>query len=93
MVDIEYEKRLDDVLIEIRELLKRKHSDYGNDNLLRFGLFGIVVRMSDKLARIENLISKKTISVVEETMYDTFLDLAGYSIQAIILFFGKMKQE
>lgn len=40
---------------------------------------GMIVRMSDKLSRITNLLSKEA-SVKDESIHDTLLDLANYSI-------------
>jgi hypothetical protein len=90
MVEVEcnsepYDEELVLVTNKLKNLLRSKHADYGSENLLRFGLFGIIVRMYDKLARLENLQNKK--NKVNETIRDTLLDLAGYAIQAIILFF------
>lgn len=87
MVDSIYEEKLERVLQSLRILLSKKHSDYGNDNLKKHGMFGIIVRMSDKLARLENLNGKQ--GMVEESIKDTLLDLAGYAIQAIVLFYEK----
>jgi hypothetical protein len=83
----EYEKKLDEVLNKIKLLLISKHRDYGSENLLRYGRLGVLVRLSDKISRLHNLIfEKKEISVKSETIEDTFLDIAGYSIQSMVLF-------
>lgn len=71
---------------EIQELLNRKNSDYGDDNLVKYGELGIIIRMSDKLARLENLRTNKIDSKVDdETVEDTLKDLAGYCINYIRL--------
>jgi hypothetical protein len=80
-----YEERLDGTLGAVRELLLAKHHDYGTSNLKKHGLFGIIVRLSDKLARIENLTSKDNSIEVEESIMDTFIDIAGYGVQALIM--------
>lgn len=81
----QYDEKLDDELGKIRSLLISKHHDYGDENLLRHGLFGIIVRMSDKLARLENLHDKNEEMVEDEKISDTLQDLAGYAIQALVL--------
>jgi hypothetical protein len=54
---------------------------------VRYGRLGVLVRLSDKISRLHNLIfEKKEISVKSETIEDTFLDIAGYSIQSMVLF-------
>jgi hypothetical protein len=74
-------------LIELERLeavLRKKHHDYGDDNLRGFGELGILVRASDKLARLKNLADKPA-EVDDESRADTWRDLAGYAIQALIM--------
>jgi len=75
---------------EIVELLVKKNSDYGSDNLKKFGLFGILVRLSDKMERLRNLIYKDVVKSAkcDETIRETFIDIAGYAINAIRLLDG-----
>ena len=68
---------------EIVDMLVRKNEDYGDSNLLRYGLFGICVRLSDKVARLENMVFKAP--AVDETLEDTLKDIAGYAVNAIRL--------
>ena len=69
------------------ELLIRKQKDYGPKNIsLAPGgpLNGLRVRMFDKLARINNLLeSGKTPE--NESLQDSFIDLANYSIIAMMV--------
>ena len=66
-------------------LLVQKRADYG-ENALHGGQLGIVVRMSDKLARLENLMGvsdgsfKMKNSNVKETVNDTVRDLINYGL-------------
>ena len=68
-----------------------KGNDYGEQsdglrNLRRRGATGVVARMGDKLARLESLIgSGRDPAVVEESIDDTCIDLANYSLLLIIL--------
>ncbi len=75
---------IDDVLEGIADTLVEKHHDYGEENLAAFGELGVLVRASDKVARLKNLLDKKGM-VVNESREDTWQDLAGYAIQALIL--------
>jgi len=79
----EWEKKLDITLNSIRELLLKKHHDYGEENLLEFGELGILIRVSDKVARLKHI--QKTCLLTSETNVDTWMDLAGYAIQALIM--------
>jgi len=66
------------------ELFAAKNKDYG-DSFREMGLVGLMVRMQDKLARVLN-ISKTQITLVEaEKLRDTLIDLANYSLLAIML--------
>ena len=76
---------------KIFDLQDCKGRDYGEEqdglkNLRRKGVLGIVARMGDKLSRIENLTQPgKEPAVVEETLIDTLMDNAVYSLLLIIL--------
>lgn len=66
-----------------------KNQDYGaNDDPFRnfraFGSFGILVRLSDKLARILTYTERGELTVKDESVTDTVLDAINY----LILFEG-----
>jgi len=63
-------------------MLDKKNRDYGDDNLLKFGTFGILVRCSDKISRLEHIMTSKT-NAVGESEEQEWLDIAGYAIQAL----------
>lgn len=78
----------------ISDILIRKQKDYGPENIMRFGLIGIIVRMFDKIARLNNLIEKSNYdlrsaiqanSVGGETVVDTLIDIIGYSTIALMI--------
>lgn len=58
-------------------VLARKQADYGHGNILAFGQAGILVRLSDKLARIHNLDRRDT-DPHNESLFDSLLDIIGY---------------
>jgi hypothetical protein len=67
-------------------VIKKQH-DYGPENIAKFGMWGLIVRLHDKIARLENLLSSKRKgfnSVSDETIYDTLLDVVGYSTVALL---------
>lgn len=58
-------------------LLARKQHDYGHLNITSFGQRGIIVRLCDKLSRLENL-DRKDIDPSNESLLDTLFDIIGY---------------
>lgn len=72
-------------------MLLSKHVDYGSKNISRApggALNGLRVRMHDKLARINNLLDKG-VEPENESLYDSFLDLANYAIIAQLVIQGQ----
>jgi intein/homing endonuclease len=61
----------------VHKVLVRKQNDYGPENIRRFGRQGLMVRLHDKVARLENLTSSGK-SPNNESIEDTFLDIIGY---------------
>jgi len=72
-----FEEACHQVAKEIAELVIRKQQDYGHENILAFGEFGILVRTNDKVARLKNLQNKKASNEAKDDSWD---DLGGYSI-------------
>ena len=63
-----------------------KNHDYGNSfeqSLDKFGLVASVVRLGDKMNRIEYL-AKKEAKVKDESIKDTLLDMANYAIMTMM---------
>ena len=70
---------------EALALMKLKNQDYAclDDpfkNFRYFGEIGILVRMSDKLARLRSFVENKQLAVKTESIRDTTLDLINYSV-------------
>ena len=59
------------------ETLVRKQNDYGPENIARFGRDGVLVRLHDKIARLENLAAKDE-PPMNESVSDNYLDVIGY---------------
>ena len=78
-----YEDALGLVLDEIKETILRRHKRYGH-NLLRHGEMGIIIRVDDKTERIKNMIEAKE-DDAEEPREQTWIDVAGYAVQAIMI--------
>lgn len=72
---------------EISDLYCRKNADYGDSFGLNFDKYGIVsalIRLSDKMNRIERLILGGKQEVNDESVRDTLKDLASYALMTII---------
>lgn len=65
-------------LYRLSNTLVKKQRDYGHNNISKYGRQGLIIRVHDKIARLENLSSKQT-TAENEPIEDTLLDIAGYS--------------
>lgn len=66
------------------EIIKKKNTDYSTTsdpfkNLRMWGRLGFAVRMSDKVSRIQQLITNGKAEVIDERLEDTLLDLSNYA--------------
>ena len=68
----------------LQDTLCSKQHDYGHDNINAFGIIGVAVRLSDKIARYKNLQGKPN-RVAGETIVDTLTDMVGYAVLARML--------
>lgn len=77
-------KQLEKIQRECKEIFEKKNKDYG-DAFAQHGTIGVLVRISDKMSRFTN-ISKRglEISVSDETLKDTLMDLHNYAAMAIM---------
>ncbi len=67
----------------VQKVLVRKQTDYGPENIRRFGRRGLIVRMHDKIARLENLMANGT-KPNNESIADNILDVIGYAAIGIM---------
>ena len=74
-------------------LMSAKNHDYAGDadalaNLRAFGFYGVVVRLSDKFARLQNFAKRRErggddlLKVKDESIRDTLRDIRVYGILA-----------
>mgnify|MGYP001390999980 CR=1 FL=1 len=66
------------------ELFKKKNTDYG-DAFANYGVIGVLVRMGDKISRLQSITTKSISLVNTESLRDTLIDLHNYSAMAIML--------
>ena len=83
-------KQMDIIQLEARELFSKKNKDYG-DAFATYGPVGVLVRIGDKIQRLQS-ITKSGITLVEdEKIRDTLIDLHNYAAMAIMLMDEKEK--
>tara|TARA_R110000824_G_scaffold397512_1_gene600479 strand:- start:242 stop:580 length:339 start_codon:yes stop_codon:yes gene_type:complete len=73
------------VALTVAEVVISKQHDYGHDNILAFREEGLVVRLWDKVARLKNLLWVNKDTPKNESIEDTFTDIAGYAIIGLML--------
>lgn len=66
-------------------LMKAKNHDYAHsDDIFRnfrmFGSFGILVRLSDKIARLRSFEDSGQFAVQDERLDDTIVDIINYAV-------------
>ena len=72
---------------EMAEVIANKREDYGQtttDTFNKFGPVSLLIRMHDKLGRLDNLLCFTNKNPKNEAIQDTLLDLANYAIIAYI---------
>ena len=92
MDKIEQHKEICSVLIGT---YNSKNHDYGDSFARTFNKYGLtasLIRLEDKLSRLETL-SKKKSRVDDESIEDTLLDLANYAIMTVIELRGQQIEE
>ena len=70
--------------LRVAEIVIAKQHDYGHDNILAIREQGLVVRLWDKINRLKNLLWKSA-EPKNESIEDTFTDIAGYAIIGLML--------
>ena len=72
---------------ELNKLYERKNHDYGDSFAKSFAEYGMLMpclRVEDKLNRLKELVKGSQQMVNDESIEDTLMDLANYSIMALI---------
>lgn len=66
------------------DLFIKKNADYG-DSYKTYGSIGVIVRIGDKINRLNSITSSSISMIDTESMRDTLIDLHNYSAMAIML--------
>jgi hypothetical protein len=79
---------------ELQEIFVKKNTDYGNsfeESLEKHGLIAAIVRMEDKMSRL-NTLSKQEALVSDESLVDTLKDLSNYALMSAVWLEGTKKE-
>lgn len=79
-------KKMHDAHKELQEIFVKKNTDYGNsfeESLEKHGLIAAIVRMEDKMSRL-NTLSKNEALVKDESIIDTLKDLSNYALMSAV---------
>ena len=77
-------KQLEAVQHEAKELFSKKNQDYG-DAFANCGPIGVLVRIGDKIQRLQSISSSGITLVQDERLRDSLIDLHNYAAMAIML--------
>jgi hypothetical protein len=94
-----FEEEFQSIFSEALNLLIRKQARYGNTNIDQLGIHGVVSRIAfDKVSRAQKFLQGRVIDgkvvldeidgETEESLEDTLMDMANYSLIAISLLRG-----
>ena len=76
--------QLDMIHKEARQLFEKKNNDYG-DAFATYGPVGVLVRIGDKIQRLQSINKSGITMVQDERIRDTLIDLHNYAAMAIML--------
>ena len=80
-----YEKHME-ICKELNQIYRDKNHDYGDsfgETFKKLGIISAVTRITDKVNRLQSLCTKGQ-KVEDESIRDTLMDLANYSIMTVI---------
>tara|TARA_B110001450_G_scaffold73943_5_gene70371 strand:+ start:62 stop:451 length:390 start_codon:yes stop_codon:yes gene_type:complete len=82
--DINRVEQMKTIQKEGLELFRKKNQDYG-DAFANYGVIGVLVRMGDKISRLQSITTNSISLINSESLRDTLIDLHNYSAMAIML--------
>ena len=85
-------QQLTKVQYEALELFRAKNADYG-DAFAKYGPIGVLVRLGDKISRLQSITSLGINLIESEKIRDTLIDLHNYAAMAIMLIDEKESRE
>lgn len=90
-------QQLTKIQYEALELFRAKNADYG-DAFARYGPIGVLVRLGNKISRLQSITSSGINLIESKKIRDTLIDVHNYAAMAIMLIdtgeeFGKAREE
>lgn len=79
--------KITNILDKLYKVFQLKNAAYGNsfmNSLKKFGLIAAIVRISDKIERINTLINNPTLDTNNESLQDSYEDLINYCIMTLV---------
>lgn len=80
-------QKITNILDKLYKVFQLKNAAYGNsfmNSLKKFGLIAAIVRISDKIERINTLINNPTLNTNNESLQDSYEDLINYCIMTLV---------
>jgi len=75
------EQAMADHFVRCHDIFKARQRKYGSGNIARRGPVGVLVRMDDKLARLDQLVMQgKGATESDESIADTCYDIVNYAL-------------
>jgi len=65
------------------DLFIKKNKDYGKA-YSKYGAIGVLIRINDKISRLQTITKNKILLVDDESLKDTLIDLHNYSAIALM---------
>tara|TARA_B100000424_G_scaffold270086_1_gene268547 strand:+ start:4764 stop:5033 length:270 start_codon:yes stop_codon:yes gene_type:complete len=84
--------QLREIQCEALELFTKKNTDYG-DAFADYGTVGVLVRIGDKIRRMQSISNNGVTLIQDEQLRDTLIDLHNYAAMAIMCLDGKISQK
>lgn len=89
MVDLEkFSADANNIYLTLEDILIKKQLDYGPGNINNApggALNGVLVRMNDKMERLKHLVYQLDGEPQNESIDDSFLDIANYAVIAMMV--------
>ena len=76
-----------EIIKECFDLYKEKNKKYGNSYSKTYKEYGksvLILRLDDKLSRLKQIILNGETETSDESVRDTLIDMANYSIMAVM---------
>jgi hypothetical protein len=77
---------------QVLKMFLKKHQDYGKGNILSIEELGIAMRIMEKTQRLKHLLMKPDDAPANESIEETWIDIATYAVIAILYRRGQFQE-